>query len=142
MWATTAIAQSTKPKNTTDRTLEIKNKEIHLKQDLIRGGAICYISKADSDRNIVNIYDGLKEKWKERKIKIYTNPSEYYREIIPQLLENTSTAGLLLADPFVEEPFMPTDIIKDAAKNADTAICVIGRNSGEERDRTNTKGDF
>ena len=28
MWATTAIAQSTKPKNTTDRTLEIKNKEI------------------------------------------------------------------------------------------------------------------
>lgn len=57
MWATTAIAQSTKPKNTTDKTLEIKNKEIHLKQDLIRGGAICYISKADSDRNIVNIYD-------------------------------------------------------------------------------------
>ena len=57
MWASVAIAQSTKPKNTTDKTLEIKNKEIPLNQDLIRGGAICYISKADSDRNIVNIYD-------------------------------------------------------------------------------------
>jgi len=91
---------------------------------------------------IVNVYDGLKEKESEGKIKICTAPSEYYLEIIPQLLENTSTEGLLLADPFVEEPCLPTEMIENAGKEADVAICVIGRNSGEERDRTNTKGDF
>lgn len=93
-------------------------------------------------KKIVNIYDGLKEKASEGKIKLYSEPSEYYIGIIPKLLENVSTKGLLLADPFVEEPELPVDIIEKAAKEADVAICVIGRNSGEERDRTNAKGDF
>lgn len=91
---------------------------------------------------IVNIYEGLQKKATEGKIALDTTPSEYYKSIIPKLLENTSTQGLLLADPFVEEPEMPLEIIKDASKNADIAICVIGRNSGEERDRKSEKGDF
>lgn len=36
---------------------ELKNEFIHIKQDLSRGGAISYISKANAYRNIVNIYD-------------------------------------------------------------------------------------
>lgn len=37
--------------------LEIKNRSLALKQDLTRGGAICYISKQGKDRNLVNIFD-------------------------------------------------------------------------------------
>ncbi|HAE24674.1 MAG TPA: hypothetical protein DCG33_04975 [Prevotellaceae bacterium] len=37
--------------------LELKNGKICLRQDLTRGGAICYISKTGADRNIVNIHD-------------------------------------------------------------------------------------
>ncbi len=35
----------------------LKNGKIHLKQDLTRGGAICFISKANDPRNIVNVSD-------------------------------------------------------------------------------------
>lgn len=40
-----------------DATLVISGDKIVVKQDLSRGGAICYISRADSDFNIVNIAD-------------------------------------------------------------------------------------
>ena len=50
------MAQS-KAKNTTNKTLELSNSKICVKQDLTRGGAIYYISKSDEERNIVNIYD-------------------------------------------------------------------------------------
>lgn len=52
-----SLAQESKPKNTTDKVLELKSREICMRQDLTRGGAIYYISNADEDRNIVNIYD-------------------------------------------------------------------------------------
>jgi hypothetical protein len=38
-------------------TLEIDNDTLHLKLDLSRGGAISYISKSGSIRNLVNIHD-------------------------------------------------------------------------------------
>ena len=37
--------------------LEIDNDTLHLKQDLVRGGAISYLSLSGSDRNLVNIHD-------------------------------------------------------------------------------------
>ncbi|MGQ1783614.1 MULTISPECIES: hypothetical protein [unclassified Saccharicrinis] len=37
--------------------LSLDNDTLHLKLDLTRGGAICYISKSGGDRNIVNIHD-------------------------------------------------------------------------------------
>lgn len=37
--------------------IEIGNRELRLRQDLSRGGAICYISKQEEDRNLVNICD-------------------------------------------------------------------------------------
>lgn len=92
--------------------------------------------------HVVNIFEGLKEKESEGKIRLYKVPSEYYIKIIPECLKNVSTKGLLLADPFIDEPELPQNIIEIAAKEADVAICVIGRNSGEERDRKNEKGDF
>ena len=92
--------------------------------------------------HVVNIFEGLKEKESEGKIKLYKVPSEYYIKIIPECLKNVSTKGLLLADPFIDEPELPKNIIENAANEADVAICVVGRNSGEERDRKNEKGDF
>ena len=40
-----------------DSAIEIGNKHIRLRQDLTRGGAICYLSRADENRNLVNICD-------------------------------------------------------------------------------------
>ena len=107
--------------------------------DYIKGGSG---SGNVTTEHITNIYEGLKEKAEEGKIKLCTAPSEYYLGILPELRKGASTEGLLLADPFVEEPDLPTEIVKDAAKEADIAVCVIGRDSGEERDRTSSKGDF
>ena len=49
--ATAAFAQQS-PKE-----IEIGSNSIRLKQDLTRGGAICYISLSNEDRNLVNICD-------------------------------------------------------------------------------------
>lgn len=46
-----------KTHNSADSFIEISNSEITLRQDLRRGGSICYISRTGVDRNIVNIYD-------------------------------------------------------------------------------------
>ncbi len=46
-----------KTHNSADSFIEISNSEITLRQDLRRGGSICYISRTGIDRNIVNIYD-------------------------------------------------------------------------------------
>ena len=37
--------------------IEISSRALRLKQDLTRGGAICYISKSSDERNLVNICD-------------------------------------------------------------------------------------
>lgn len=37
--------------------IEIRNRALRLRQDLSRGGAICYISESDKERNLVNICD-------------------------------------------------------------------------------------
>lgn len=52
-----AFGRQTKSKESADNILELSNRKICLRQDLTRGGAICYISPSDTDRNIVNIYD-------------------------------------------------------------------------------------
>ena len=62
--ATAAFAQQS-PKE-----IEIGSNSIRLKQDLTRGGAICYISLSNEDRNLVNICD-------DRCIKVYFLPVIY-----------------------------------------------------------------
>ncbi|MBQ2018528.1 MAG: hypothetical protein II209_03620 [Alistipes sp.] len=49
---TTAAFAQQSPKE-----IEIGSNSIRLKQDLTRGGAICYISLSNEDRNLVNICD-------------------------------------------------------------------------------------
>lgn len=49
--AATAFAQQ-QPKE-----IEIRSRTLRLKQDLTRGGAICFLSRADKERNLVNIFD-------------------------------------------------------------------------------------
>lgn len=57
----TILAPSCKSQTLTNESapqfLEIKNKKLQVKLDLTRGGAIAYISKANENRNLVNIHD-------------------------------------------------------------------------------------
>lgn len=45
------------PEICTEGEVVLDNGHIRIKQDLGRGGSICYLSRSDEDRNIVNIYD-------------------------------------------------------------------------------------
>lgn len=45
------------PEIFTEGEVELDNGQICIKQDLGRGGAICYLSKSGVNRNVVNIYD-------------------------------------------------------------------------------------
>ena len=91
---------------------------------------------------VVNLYDGFAEKEREGKVKLYAPSSEYYKAILPELLGKSKRPDVLISSDFAEEPELPPEIIEAAAKEADVAICVIGRISGEGFDRTMGKGDF
>ena len=45
------------PEICTEGEIVLDNGQICLKQDLGRGGSICYLSRSGEDRNIVNVYD-------------------------------------------------------------------------------------
>ena len=107
--------------------------------DYIKGGTGSGNVSVD---HIVGIYDGLKEKAAEGKLRLCTAPSEYYIKILPELKEKSGAKGNLFWDPSVKEPHFPEEIVHEAAKTAKVALFVIGRNSGEERDRSGEKGDF
>ena len=77
---------------------------------------------------IVNAYLGLKAKEEEGKIKIYQPLSQLYVDAY----KNGET----------DELTVDQSIIDAAAKEADTAILFIGRNSGEGLDRSAEKGDY
>ena len=77
---------------------------------------------------IVNGYTGLKNKEKQGKIKIYQPLSQLYIDAY----KNGET----------QEPVVDQSVVKDAAKEADTALVFIGRNSGEGLDRQAVPGDY
>ena len=77
---------------------------------------------------IVNAYLGLKAKEEEGKIKIYQPLSQLYLDVY----QNGE----------IEELAVDQSVIDAAAKEADTAILFIGRNSGEGLDRSAEKGDY
>ncbi len=53
----TTFVMAQEPTSKSNNEITIGNSKICLKQDLTRGGAINYISRADQERNLVNIYD-------------------------------------------------------------------------------------
>jgi beta-glucosidase len=89
----------------------------------------------------ISLEEGLKNsgyKPDEDLLSLYTNWFKLTKAGRPVV---TGIMAMMGSKP-VEELELNQDIIKGMAATADAAIITIGRNAGEGRDRTNTKGDF
>ncbi|MGM9637179.1 MAG: glycoside hydrolase family 3 C-terminal domain-containing protein [Eubacteriales bacterium] len=87
--------------------------------DLIKGGT----GSGDvTCEHVVGLLEGMEEKEQEGKISIVSSLADKYKE---------------------NSGYTPTEsVVSSAAGKADTAICIITRNSGEGADRSATKGDY
>jgi len=81
-----------------------------------------------------NIYEGFFKK--APYIKIYEPVSQFYFDYASPIIDLQKHNAIL------SEPELPAKLISDAANNADVAIIVIHRYSGEGWDRSSEKGDF
>ncbi|MEE1280160.1 MAG: glycoside hydrolase family 3 C-terminal domain-containing protein [Oscillospiraceae bacterium] len=81
-----------------------------------------------------NLYEGFVEK--APKISIYEPLSQFYFDYASSHMEEVGAKGL------ISEPAVPEKLLSDAVRNADVAILVIHRYSGEGWDRSAEKGDF
>jgi beta-glucosidase len=87
----------------------------------------------------VSLTEGLKNagyKVNDDLQALYTNYMKLTKAGRPQ------GRGFMMASSPVEELTLNQDIINGMVNSSDAAIITIGRNSGEGRDRTNSKGDF
>ncbi len=114
---------------------------------------------------IRNIFDGLSMKENEGKVSVYMPLIDYYKEYvkkesvhIPTQEEINATWDIVNAMEFctkrddmtyetfasmhVKEPSVPTEIIKSASENAETAIITISRFSAEGVDRRPIPSDY
>lgn len=76
-----------------------------------------------------NLYEGMKIKEAEGKVKVFDKLASYYKEDIKKQYANGCEPGM------TKEPVLPVDLLEEAAKEADTAIVTICRFSGEGWDR-------
>ncbi len=81
-----------------------------------------------------NIYEGFLEK--APRIGIYEPLSRFYYDYAVARIDALDEKELLA------EPEIPASLLADAAAQADVAIIVIHRYSGEDYDRSEKKGDF
>lgn len=81
----------------------------------------------------INVYKGLKSK--NDTVDIYEPLAEFYQNYF----NDQHAQGI--ANRFMKEPEIPTNIIKGASEYADTAIITISRSSSEGRDRYNDGTD-
>lgn len=100
--------------------------------DYIKGGGG---SGTVNCKYIRNIYEGFMEK--APGISVYEPVTKFYYDYAAPLLGE-------YGNPFmpIPETDVPTDLIKEAAENADVAVITIRRYSGEGWDRSGEKGDF
>ena len=85
-----------------------------------------------------NVYEGFAAK--APRFGIYEPLSQYYYDYaLTQCEENPRIQNYFA---IVQEPEIPQKLVCDAAKNADVAVIVIHRYSGESSDRKAEKGDF
>lgn len=87
----------------------------------------------------VSLTEGLKNagfKTNDDLQSLYTNYLKLTKAGRPQ------GRGFMMASAPIEELNLNQDIINGMVTSSDAAIITIGRNSGEGRDRTNSKGDF
>lgn len=80
-----------------------------------------------------NLYEGFV--LKEPYVSVYEPLSKFYYDYMVEHIEEHE-------EKLFEELEIPQDLLLDAAQNADTAILVIYRQSGEMYDRSEEAGDF
>ena len=71
---------------------------------------------------VKNLYDGLKEEG----ISLYEPLSDFYRDYVERRYEAGDVPGLMA------EPALPQSLVDSARGNADVAVIVLSRFSGEE----------
>ena len=112
-----------------------------------------------------NIFDGFQEKENDGKVKIYMPVIDFYKNYVKEESKNVLTQEQINAtwdivnnmefcqkrddmtyDTFaamhVKEPFVPKELVSEAAQNADTAIITFSRFSAEGVDRRPIAGDW
>lgn len=105
-------------------------------------GSIDYVSGGGGSGKVYssyirNIYEGFA--LKEPYVSVYKPLSEYYYNY---MCEHIDEFGDYHHEIPSEEIEVPEELLNSAAQNADTAIIVIHRYSGEGYDRVQDKGDF
>lgn len=76
-----------------------------------------------------SIYDGLVQKEKEGKIRLFHELVGFYQDVIKRQYQNGYEPGM------TKEPDLPTQLLQKAADFADVAVVCICRFSGEGWDR-------
>lgn len=101
-----------------------------------------------NSREVINIYEGLKaegfnivsEDWLDAYDKILADAQKEYMDDVNKKAQEKHVLPIMImfSDPFVS----PDENLITDVKNADVAIYVISRNSGEGADRFNVKKDY
>ena len=94
----------------------------------------------------VSLYQGLQEKESEGRLALYKDLVETYQAYYDDSWKSDISYAYGTRQGAVLRKYgelaLTADQVKDARRNADTAVINIGRPAGEDTDRANKKGDF
>ena len=111
------------------------------------GGGSGNFNSKNEQVDYISLYDALKAKEDAGEVELYekllnsyeTYYNNYWSKDGRTYGYGTRQGAALM---FWGEMEISEDAVKDAAKEADTAIITIGRPAGEDSDRRNSEGDF